>query len=123
MPASSITAVGSWGGYLLASAVLVLLLSPELSQVASVSRASADWRSADGAREAIDSLRPGVVAPFTFGGEGSDPLHLHGREISCAEGNGTITMAVKWALPNDTLSPGVEYRLSLAQGTVVVQSV
>ena len=121
MPASSMGELNSWGLYLLASAALVLLLSPQLFQVVAISRASADWRNLDGARAAIDSLRPGIVVPFSFGASKvSDPLRLQGDEISCADGNGSISMRVGWALPNYTLYPATGYLLSLAQGSLVV---
>jgi hypothetical protein len=103
---------------------LVLLLTPELTGVARASRDSADWRNVDGVRAAIDSLRPGVTALFAFGeGGAADDIRLSGHQISCSDGNGTISMPVTWALPNDTLSPSLQYRLSLADGVLVVQGV
>ena len=111
----------SWGVYLIASASLVLLLSPQLSQVTVDARASADWRNLDGARSAMDAIRPGVTLPFSYGdAKVSDPLRLLGHEVYCSDGRGTLNASVRWALPDYTLVPGVRYVLSLSQGAVVV---
>ena len=121
MPASSVSSLNSWGVYIFASAALVLLFVPQLSQAALASRASADWRNLDGASWAIDSLRPGVVLSFSYGVSNvSDPLRLRGHQVSCSDGNQGMSAAVRWALPNYTLIPSVSYRLSLSQGRLVV---
>jgi hypothetical protein len=125
MPASSFSGLNSWGVYLFASLALVLLFTPQLTGIVKDTRVSADWRNLDGVRAAIDSLRPGVALHFSFGVAGvSDSVQLRGQQVSCFDGNGTISMPVVWALPNVTLVPALHYRFSLAQGWVrVVQDV
>ena len=119
MPASSLGSLNSWWVYLLASAALVLLFTPQLAGVATDSRAVADWRNLDGVRAVIDSLRPGLTLQFSFGAGGfSDSIRLGGHTVSSFDGNGTISMAVVWALPNVTLVPSARNSLSLAQGLV-----
>lgn len=121
MPASSLGASNSWGVYLLASAALLLLLTPQLAAVAKDSRESADWRNLDGVRAAVDSLRPGIALVFSYGlVKVSDPLRLMGHLVTCYDGNETLSATVRWMLPNATLLPSVRYGLSLAQGGVVV---
>ena len=100
---------------------LVLLFTPQLGGVARASRESADWRNVDGVRAAIDSLRPGMTALLAYGASGApDEVNLGGHLVSCADGNGTISMPVPWALPNVTLSPSARYRLTLVLGVVTV---
>lgn len=124
MPASSFSEMNSWGAYLLASMALVLLLSPQLLRVARDSRASSDWRYADGVRAVVDSLAPGAKVEITFGvAKVSDPVQLLGHHVICFDGNGTISLPVRWDLPNTTLAPGMHYRLSLSSGEVVVEGV
>lgn len=121
MPASSMGSLNAWGVYLAASAVLVLIFTPQLAGVARASRAGADWRNLDGVGAVIDSLRPGITLRLHYGIVGtSDSLSIGGHSLSCFDGNATISRAVRWALPNMTLAPGVRYSLSLVQGTVRV---
>ena len=124
MPASSLGSLDSWGVYVFASMALILLLTPQLAGVVQLSRKGADLRDLDGARAVIDSLRPGVTVVFAFGeAHLSDALALSGNSVSCYDGNGTISVPVRWALPNLTLAPSVRYRLSLVQGAVAVSQV
>ena len=121
MPATSVTGLNSWGLYIFASVALVLLLAPQLEGVAGDAREGADWRNVDGVRAVIDSLRPGLTLLFAYGQSGApDAVRLGGHLVSCSDGNRTISMAVSWALPNITLSPSSQYRLSLASGMVTV---
>ena len=124
MPASSISGMNSWGLYVFASVALVLLFTPQLLGVAKASRESADWRTEDGVRAAVDSLRPGATVLLAFGDKGAtDPVRLSGHQISCSAGDRVISMRVTWALPDATLMPSARYRLSLSHGVLVVQGV
>jgi hypothetical protein len=121
MPASSLAALNSWGVYLIASAALVGALTPQLLGVMEDSREGADWRIADGIRVALDALRPGIALTLSYGTwSSSDTVHLGGREVSIAYGNGTITLPTVWNLPNVTLTPSVSYRAWLSGATVQV---
>lgn len=124
MPASSVSALNSWGVYLVASAALILVLSPQLTGAARGSREGADWRYADGVKNVLDALRPGISVGLSYGASSSgDPLHLEGHRISCAYGSGTISLPTRWALPNATLSPSVNYLVWLSGGEVQVAQV
>lgn len=124
MPASSLGSLDSWGVYAFASVALVLLLTPQLAGVVRLSREGADLRDLDGAGAVIDSLSPGITMVFAFGAPHlSDSLQLGGHAVSCSDGQGTVSVPVRWALPNFTLSPAVQYRLSLVKGTVMVSQV
>jgi len=105
----------------MASVALFFLLTPQLAGIAQKSRESSDWRNLDGAGAVVNSLGSGMTLAFLYGiGGVSDPLHLNGHRISCFDGSGTISVAVKWPLPNLTLAPGLNYRLTLVQGEVRV---
>lgn len=121
MPASSVGALNAWGVYLIASAALILVLSPMLTGAARDSREGADWRTADGVRAVLDSLRPGITLDMSFGVSSSaDPLRLRGHLISCDYGGGTISLPTRWALPDVTLSPLVNYAVRVSGGEVLV---
>jgi hypothetical protein len=122
MPASSIASLNSWGLYIFASVALVLLFIPQLGGVAKDARESADWRNVDGVRAVIDSLRPGITTLFAYGpSDAPDDVRIGGHLVSCSDGNGTISMLATWVLPNVTLFPSVQYRLSLVLGIVTVK--
>lgn len=121
MPASSVSALNSWGVYLAASLVLLALLSPALVSAARTSRAGADFREVDGVSAVLSSLAPGMTVTFSFGyGPGADPLVLTPTSIVCSYGPGNVSAASPWALPATTLFPGVRYAASLEGGTVRV---
>jgi hypothetical protein len=122
MPASSIASLNSWGLYIFASVALVLLFTPQLGGVAKDAREGADWRNVDGVRAVIGSLRPGIAILFAYGpSDAPDDIHIGGHLVSCSDGNGTISMLVKWVLPDVTLLPSVQYRLALVLGAVTVK--
>ena len=121
MPASSVGALNSWGLYLIASGLLVGMMSPQLLKMTSDSREGSDLRCADGVGAALDSLRPGMAISFSFGSwPWADPIHLGGLQISVVDGNGTMTLPSAWELPNETISPFVSYRAWLAGDLVRV---
>ena len=121
MPASSIAGLNSWGIYIFASVALVLCLTPQLGGVAKDARESADWRNVDGVRVVIDSLRSGITVLMAYGSSDTmDDVRLGGHFVSCSDGNGTVSMSVEWVLPNMTLFPAIQYRLTLALGIVTV---
>ncbi len=120
MPASSIGALNSWGLYLIASAALLLVLSPLLFGTAGAAREGADWRNADGVRAVLDNLRPGTAVRFSYGMSGTDAIHLRGGLISCDYGGGTVSLRSRWALPDVTLLPAVEYTARVNGGRVEV---
>jgi hypothetical protein len=122
MPTSSVGSLNSWGVYIIASAVLVGILSPQLIGVAGDSREAADWRNADGVRVALNALRPGITFTFSYGGwSTSDAVRLDGQQVSVTYGNGTISFPTIWSLPNCTLLPAVNYRVWLAGEIVQVK--
>jgi hypothetical protein len=124
LPVSSISGLNSWGLYIFASVALVLLFTPQLVGVTKDARDSADWRNIDGVRAVIDSLRPGITLLLAYGPSVSpDEVRLGGHLVSCPDGNGTISMPVRWALPNVTLSPSARYRLSLVLDVVTVNQI
>lgn len=113
--------MNSWGTYLFAAGVLVLLFTPALGRVVTDSREGADLRNLDGLRAVIDALSPGTVAHFSYGvAQVSDSIRLGGRMVACSYGNGTLSEGVTWLLPGATLLPSVQYSLSLVQGAVTV---
>ena len=116
------SALNSWGVYLVASAALIGVMAPQLASVASLSREGADWRSADGVAVALDSLRPGVTLAITFGGwPSNDAIVLGGHRVSISYGNGTFDLASRLPLPNMTLTPFTSYRAWLSGGDVEVE--
>ncbi len=121
MPAASVGATNSWGIYLIASAVLVGIMTPQLMGVAGDSREGADWRCADGVRAALDALRPGVTIVMACESwPGGDPIKLGGTQVSAAYGSGTIVFPSRWRLPNVTLVPSATYRAWLDGAQVQV---
>jgi hypothetical protein len=113
--------MNSWGTYLVASSVIVLIVSPLLSGAARASREGADWRETDGLRAVLDGLRPGLTVDFSYGTSPSgDRIHLGGVRISCNYGSGAISLPSRWILPDMTLSPAVGYVASIRDGQVVV---
>jgi hypothetical protein len=116
--------MNSWGLYLISALALVLMLTPQLTALASDSRESSDWRYLDGVREVVDSLRPGVSVNLTLvSPTPPDEIHLSGRHLSCDYGGGSLTMATEWPLSNATLSPNSRYILWLGGGIVMVKLV
>jgi hypothetical protein len=116
--------LNSWGVYLVAAVVLVLVLSPQLSALAASSRESADWRYLDGVREAVDSLRPGVSVAIALNSPLSpDPIRLGGRMVACSYGGVSLALATRWSLPSVTLIPSSVYLLSLQGDMVTVKRV
>jgi hypothetical protein len=123
LPASSYSGLNSWGGYIVASAMLVALFSNPLHGLATDSREGVDLRYADGIRAALDELTPGMSLHATYAAaQGADQLHLGGRSLSINYGNGTIVIASAWELQNATLMPGSTYRFWLSGGEVQVTS-
>lgn len=121
MPASSVSALTSWGVYLAASLALLALLSPALASAVHVSREGADLREVEGVRAVLSSLAPGMTVTFSFGSvPGADPVTLAGRSITCSYGPGRVSAASRWTLPTITLLPGVRYSARLGGGTVKV---
>jgi len=124
VPTSSVSTLNSWGLYLIAAGALVGLMSPQLIGVAADSREGTDWRYADGIRAALDSLSPGMTIVLTYGSwPGADPIHLSGRLISVAYGNGTISLSSRWDLPSMTMSPFLSYRAWIAGTEVQVTTI
>jgi len=124
MPASSIGALNAWGVYLIASAALVGVMSPQLMGLTGDSREGADWRVADGIRATIDALRPGTTIVLYFGTLASmDQVRLGGKSIAITWGNTTVGLESKWNLPNATLAPSHVYRLRLVGNDVQVTPV
>lgn len=124
MPASAVSALNSWGVYVIASAALVLVLSPILIGTANDSREGVDWRNVDAIGTAMDELRPGVTLEISFGSSSSgDVVQLAGHQVSCSYGGGTVSMSSRWTLPEVTLSPSVHYSVWLNGGNVRVAQV
>ncbi|MDG6985188.1 MAG: hypothetical protein JRM73_00380 [Nitrososphaerota archaeon] len=124
MPASSVSALDSWGVYLVAAAALVLMLSPSLAATAKASREGADLRYLEGVRAVLASLRPGVGVEFSFGGwPPSDPITMDGNALTCSYGGGALELNSSRALPGMTLYPGVLYLAQLSSGAVEVTRV
>jgi hypothetical protein len=85
------------------------------------SREGSDYREAEGICSVLDSLRPGTVVTFSFGGwSAGDSARLAGQVVSFANGNWTVNMRTQYSLPNVTLSPGVQYRVWLEGNSVRV---
>jgi hypothetical protein len=121
VPASSVSALNSWGTYMVAAVALLLMLSPALAGATRDSREGADLRNLDGVREVLSTLQPGVSLLFSFGAwPGSDPLSISGYTLSCSYGGGTIELTSARLLPDITLYPGVQYLAYLGAGEVTV---
>jgi hypothetical protein len=121
LPASSVSGMNSWGLYLISAVALVLMLTPQLTALASDSRESSDWRYMDGIREVVNSIQPGVslnlslVSPMA-----PDEIRLSGHHLSCDYGRGTLNMVTDWSLSDAIISPNSRYVLWLSGGTVMV---
>ena len=120
MPASSVSAMNSWGVYLVAAAALVLLLVPALQQVSADARVASDWRVVDGVSRVINNLRPGMRVVLRLPSNSTDAVLLHAFDISCNDGRGTIRMTSRWLLPDFAFVPGVLYTLTLDDASVEV---
>lgn len=118
------SALNSWGVYVIASAALVLVMSPILVGTANDSREGVDWRNVDAIRSAIDELRPGVALGLFFGSSSAgDVVRLAGHQVSCYYGTGTVSLSSRWTLPDVTLSPSVHYTVWLNGENVRVAQV
>jgi hypothetical protein len=107
--------------YLIASAALIAVLSPQLVGAAQDSREASDYRVADGIRSVLDSLRPGTVITFSFGSwSAGDSARLQGREVILTYGNGTVALQTLYEVPSITILPDVSYQLWLKGNHVVV---
>ena len=105
----------------MASAALLVVMTPQMVSLTGMSREAADWRCADGVRAVIDSLRPGVSVVLSFSAwPWKDPVHLSGNEVSVEYGNGTVRLPLEWAAPVLTLEPSTPYRVWLLGGQVQV---
>jgi hypothetical protein len=121
MPASSVSSLTSWGLYLLATVVLLAILSPMLSGSFQSATAGADSRNLDGVRAVFDALQPGIRMTFSFGeATGSDPIRIGGHLITCASAVGKLTVPSRWGLPNMILLPSVDYSAQLEGVSVKV---
>ena len=121
MPASSVSAMNSWGIYLVASAALILILAPSLQKISSDARIASDWREIDGASRIINSLSPGMTVHLKLGSDTKDAIRLHGYEISCDDGTGKLLRNSRWPLPDYALLSGVGYMISLGANGVEVK--
>ena len=96
-------------------------LTPQLIRATQDSREGCDYRLADGIRSVLDSLHPGTVVTFSFTGWSTgDSAHLTGHAVSFEAGNWTVVMQTRYALPNVTLAPGIEYQVWLEGDSVRV---
>ena len=121
MPAGSIGALNSWGVYLLASAALLLVLSPPLASAFQYSREGSDLRSVDGVRAVLSSLQEGVSVQFSFGeSTWPDPVAIGGHTVACSYGGGEVSAHTPVLLSNATLRPDVVYTASMIGGEIEV---
>ena len=120
MPATSISALNSWGIYMVAAFVLLLVLSPQLPSVSSDSGEGVDMRNLGGVSQVLSELRPGVSVRFAFGAPGSGPILIGGHQLTCSYGAGAIRDQTATNLPNETLYPSVSYLAYLSGGEVEV---
>lgn len=122
MPASSVGALNGWGLYLIASAALIAALAPQLAGTTQDSREGSDYRIADGIQSILDSLHPGTVVTFSFGGLPSgDQARLEGHEVILTYGKGAFALRTLFDLPNVTLAPDVSYQAWLEGNEVGVR--
>lgn len=121
MPASSVGALNSWGAYLVASLVLLAILSPPLVSASRASREGVDLREVEGVSAVLSSLVPGMAVNLSFGsGPGGDSIVLNGSSVSSSFGPGGASVTTRLALPAMTLFPGVGYTARLVAGEVRV---
>ncbi len=121
MPASSISALNSWGAYVIAAAALALVLAPTLNGLYVQSREAADARNLEGVLSVVDGLRPGMKVNLTFaGGTGSDPIALRGRTAACGFQGWSLVLPIMWPANNSILDPSAKYALWLEQGHLEV---
>lgn len=120
MPASSIGVMNSWGVYLMASACLIVLITPTLYKTSNNARVASDWREVDGLTKVINSLRPGMSVQLELWMNSTDSVRLQGYIVSCDDGSGTLTGKSVWLLPYYTLVHGVSYDLKLDGSLVEV---
>lgn len=107
---------------MLAALALLLFFSPALVSASRDSREGVDLRNIDGVRAVLSSLRPGVVARFSFGTSANDPITVRGHEITCSYGAGSVEVYSS-AAADATLLPSVTYLAYISGGAVVIRSV
>ncbi len=118
MPASSVSALDSWGVYAVSALALTLVLAPSLSSLLTDSRESADLRNVEGVAALIDNLRPGMKLNFSFAGGVGDAISLGGTTITCAGADHSIALETAWPLQAVVLRPSSRYAFSIDGGMV-----
>ncbi len=121
MPATSISTAVSWGAYLAASALLVLVLTPTLNGIGSDSRVAGASRTLDGITDVLDGLRPGLTVSLTFvSSDPGDVVRIDGHTIAYQFRGGELNRSSRWLLPELTLDSGAAYRFWMVNDSVGV---
>lgn len=121
MPAASYSSSVSWAAYFAAALALVAACSPVLAGVKNYSCGSSAARTAEGAVEVVDGLRPGMVAAFSIHPPSSDDrIELVGHSLTAVWCGKASTLQTIWELPRATLMGGRSYYLKLASSQVEI---
>ncbi|MDG6900886.1 MAG: hypothetical protein JRM80_02880 [Nitrososphaerota archaeon] len=121
MPAASYSSSVSWAAYFAAALALVAACSPVLAGVKNYSCGASASRTAEGAVEVVDGLRPGMVVAFSFRAPSADDrIELVGHSLTALWCGRASTFQTVWELPGATLMAGRSYYLKLASCQVEV---
>lgn len=119
MPVSALSALDSWGVYMLSSLALILLVVPSVLGLYGEAVDSGGLRGVAGIREVVDGLEPGMQVLVSYGWDGMPgTVTLEGDSATYAYGSVSFSVVCAWPFQPSVLLPGVEYELHVASGRV-----
>ena len=124
MPATVVSSVSGWGVYFATALIFASVLSPTMNQVREDSKAVSALKTITGVQRVFDSLGPGLVVILTYGSPGeAAKITTVAHSVTYISGDTAISAVTRWALPDFTLLPGVEYFSWISGGSVEVSQV
>jgi len=121
LPAASYSSSISWGIYIAASFVLVVVCSPVLDGARGYAYANSAAETGEGVVRVLNSLSPGLVVTFAFHSPAPDGrVEFLGHHVTVTWGGKSSTFETAWLLPNQTLEPNVQYGLRVTGARVEV---
>ena len=111
--------MASWGLYIMASMVLVVAMTPVLTDVRAESAAGSGARYLQGVAALFSCMKPGVAVVFHFGDlETQGEIRVSGDQLVYTSGETRVTIQTGTNADVATLHAGVAYSATM-KGSVI----